>query len=137
MQYAPRNPDLQNNWRGKARVDKVEFYDTEADQVESISSLIEKAELEDNLKDDSSEAFEEMCFNERALEMAMKKGLSIWRSHGGKEPVNQEIKYFVKCLPDCLSVCLLVCLFVSLFITQFVLLSVCLFVFLTIITIYL
>jgi hypothetical protein len=45
--------------------------------------LLEKAELEDNLEVDNSENHE-LFFNERALELAMRKGLSIWRSHTGK-----------------------------------------------------
>ncbi|XP_031567584.1 leucine-rich repeat-containing protein 1-like [Actinia tenebrosa] len=93
VQYAPRNPDLQNNWRGKSRVDKVDFYGAKQEEEESISSLIEKAELEDNLENDNSESTEVLYFNERALEMAMRRGLSIWRSHTGPETRQENSDY--------------------------------------------
>ena len=82
VHYAPRNPELTNNWRGKKRDDKKDIYfGSEQNTNQSITHLIENAELEEKPENDGSN--EEYAYNERVFEMAMKRGLSIWRSHTG------------------------------------------------------
>lgn len=44
--------------------------------------MIEKAELEEKVEEDDYN--EEYTYSERVLELAMKRGLSIWKSHTGR-----------------------------------------------------
>ena len=79
VKYPSRDPNLKNNWRGKTREDYVE-----PDEEKTVQILNEVDEEED---DDTDE--EEITYSEAALEFAMKRSLSIWKSHEGRNPCSQ------------------------------------------------
>lgn len=82
VKYPDKDPNLKENWRGKLREDYIE-----PDEVKTIQILNEVHEDSDDDTDkDNDDDEEEMSYSEAALEFAMKRGLSIWKSHEGKSP---------------------------------------------------
>ena len=71
VRYPQRVPSLKDNWRGKTRVDKIQ------------GSEIVEVEIDGNADDDGI-GEEEEGWNENALRMALHRGMSMWRSHTGK-----------------------------------------------------
>ncbi|KAL9956290.1 hypothetical protein ACROYT_G037750 [Oculina patagonica] len=91
VKYPEKDPNLKENWRGKMREDYIE-----PDEVKTIQILNEVDEDseddtdkdDDDYDDDDDE--QETSFSEAALEFAMKRSLSIWKSHEG--PEEREVK---------------------------------------------
>jgi len=86
VKYPTKDPSLKDNWRGKLREDYIE-----PDEETTVQILNEVDEEEESEDDDADE--KETCFSEAALEFAMKRSLSIWKSHNGpheREVTNRE-----------------------------------------------
>ncbi|CAH3020454.1 unnamed protein product, partial [Porites evermanni] len=79
VKYPSRDPNLKNNWRGKTREDYVE-----PDEEKTVQILNEVDEEEEDYQDDDTDE-EEITYSEAALEFAMKRSLSIWKSHEGPD----------------------------------------------------
>ena len=69
--YPERDKSLQDNWRGKTRIDKI-LWDN--------SKLPERDEEDRALNPEEGQRF---ACNEQILIGAMKAGMSLWRHHGG------------------------------------------------------
>ena len=81
VKYPERNPELKDNWRGKMRADKVGYESVEQKTVDCLEDFDEQEIAEEEVVE---EEIEDILFNESALRNAMRKGLSIWKSHSGK-----------------------------------------------------
>lgn len=69
---------MKNNWRGKTRPDKL--------QSTTVIDILCNGEIEEKKKKEEEEEEgeeEEEAWNEQALKMAVKRGMSMWRSHTG------------------------------------------------------
>lgn len=84
VKYPSKDPSLVDNWRGKLREDYIE--PDEEKTVEILKEVNENVDSDDDDDDDDKEA----CASEAALELAMKRSLSIWKSHNG--PDEREMK---------------------------------------------
>jgi internalin A len=73
-EYAKRDPNLKDNWRGKMRADKVKA------EVVVINSE-DGTNGDDYDEDDATPT----TYSEGVLFAAMRRGLSIWRTHNGKD----------------------------------------------------
>ena len=80
VKYPSRDPNRKNNWRGKTREDYIE-----PDEEKTVQMLNEVDEDEEDYQDDDTDE-EEITYSEAALEFAMKRSLSIWKSHEGRNP---------------------------------------------------
>lgn len=85
VKYPEKDLNLKDNWRGKLREDYIE-----PDEVKTIDILneVDEGACEDDT--DTEDDGEEGNFSEAALEYAMQRSLSIWKSHGG--PDEREVK---------------------------------------------
>ncbi|XP_061181833.1 leucine-rich repeat protein soc-2 homolog [Saccostrea echinata] len=70
--YPPRNPELKNNWRGRARQDLSMM----EDKIIKMDVATEELDFEPPPKD--------LGFSENLLRDAVEHGMSFWRSHEGK-----------------------------------------------------
>jgi hypothetical protein len=73
-EYAKRDPKLKDNWRGKTRADKVRAEVVVIDSENGTNG-------DDYDEDDATPT----TYSESALFAAMRRGLSIWRTHNGKD----------------------------------------------------
>ena len=77
IKYPERDSNLKDNWRGRTRQDYIPL--SGDDTVEVLRDVEE--EEDDRL--DAEDTEEELSYNESALIRAMRRGLSIWKSHDG------------------------------------------------------
>lgn len=78
VKYPDRDPSLKEDWRGKVREDYID-----TGEVKTIEIL---NDVNDTSEDDSDEDdVDGLSYSEAALEYAMERSLSIWKSHEGPD----------------------------------------------------
>ncbi|XP_020605676.1 leucine-rich repeat-containing protein 1-like [Orbicella faveolata] len=87
VKYPEKDLNLKDNWRGKLREDYIE-----PDKVTTIEILNEVDDGASEDETDTGEDGEETNFSEAALEYAMKRSLSIWKSHKGPDEREAKVK---------------------------------------------